>query len=351
MTDIFQKLANCCTSGINNYNDVYTQNLNEVIEGTYKEDRLTSSIKVNLDKIDHNSLKFALTFNDLSIITLTSSKQATLRALKPEWLKDQLDSNNLKFTIEKSVLQEHKINLANTTLQPILFAQSNELADSFLKEIRPFIENSSSIIQPERALMYLDKVEPSGRKHFSALQTTPNSPMSDWKIEKNLQRQAHIDFTDQYKPNQKPIYQIIVPYIKNLDYVTLSKIVQDEKDIISSLRSSINKAINQHDNIDHKEFVLDVIQPEIDMLNRKFKLITNMHSLKVAGASIGSVAMSFSLVMTGNLPFMSLAGPATLGALTKVYTDYKKDINGLKENPYYFLWKCKKVIKHKKTRR
>ena len=127
----------------------------------------------------------------------------------------------------------------------------------------------------------------------------------------------------------------------------MAKILDDEQEHLSSLRSAINAGIEQalEKNANPKEFANDVITPALDTISRRFKTITQYHKLKILGASIGTVALSLAAITNEGWIAIAagLLGASGLGLLVNEYADYIKDRDEVKENPFYLFWNLKKA--------
>jgi hypothetical protein len=81
------------------------------------------------------------------------------------------------------------------------------------------------------------------------------------------------------------------------------------------------------------------------LINRKFKLITNNHRLKVAGATLGTISLGLlSLTQSGMTAALSQFISFGLGTVgfVKSEAEYQEGIDKLKDNPEYLLWKMDK---------
>ncbi|HPG57044.1 MAG TPA: hypothetical protein PKW98_04450 [Candidatus Wallbacteria bacterium] len=70
------------------------------------------------------------------------------------------------------------------------------------------------------------------------------------------------------------------------------KILEDETDLLSGFRSNLKNVIkeSQTNFKSLKELQQDVLNPEIDKINRRFKKIKGLHKLKIGGV-VGSFTL------------------------------------------------------------
>jgi hypothetical protein len=295
-------------------------------------------------------LKFSLVFNDLSLFTWTGGKELEMIMLQPKWFKDHFGTQGASITISSDRLQELGLNPDNPQIIPGFIFPSGDFADRIAKKLQPFIESGKLLIQPERSLFYLEKeLNEKGGRNWKAIGVSQFSPLVNWEIvEEQVSRPIPISFDSNDHLNQTSMFEITIPYLDGVDFQDLSKILEDEGDLVSGLRSSIKQAIEECGDAPDPHIVArDVVDPKVDALNRKFKSIVNSHAFRVAGAAVGTVVLAYTAVATSGLScaIATVFGSGGLGLLGKEYSVYREKINELKNDPHYFLWRCKNAAK------
>jgi hypothetical protein len=204
------------------------------------------------------------------------------------------------------------------------------------------------LIQPDRALFYLtnEKTDDGGRQ-WHGLNVSQFSPLEDWEIvEEQVSRPIPISFESNDHLDQSAMFEITIPYLEGVSFDDLSKILDDEGDLVSGVRQSIKQAISEcGDYVDPRIVVKDIIDPKVDALNRKFKSTINSHAFRIAGAAVGTVALAYTAVTTAGISsaVATVCGSGGLGLLGNEFSSYREKINSLKDDPHYFLWRCKNV--------
>ncbi len=345
MNEIFKKLSVASESGMKEYINTYTSNIKDILPLSANASILKSNIKTN-DLSDAESLlRFSLVFNDLTFLTCISKNNICM-PLKKEWFEDNFGSSDIKINVSVEENKKLGINTKNPIFYPsFIHSEGNEI-DLLASKLRPFIESGKILLQPDRAILLLTKDGNPGDRTWRAINTNQTSSIMQWDILDGAHSSPiPLEFKTNDQKNTETIFEITIPYLEGINFTDLSKILEDEQDLVSSLRVSILQAINEIDGkVDANIVAKDIIDPKIDMLNRKFKLAVNSHAFNVAGAAIGTVALAYTSVATSGISsaLTTIAGAGGVGMLSKEYSKYKERVNTLKEDPFYFLWKCKK---------
>ena len=90
----------------------------------------------------------------------------------------------------------------------------------------------------------------------------------------------------------------------------------------------------------------DVLRPELETINKKFKLITNLHWLglgaSLAAFTISLIAVNANRVTNFQTLFNTGIGSGALGFLA-ADIKFQTDDDKLKDNPYFLLWKINRA--------
>lgn len=158
------------------------------------------------------------------------------------------------------------------------------------------------------------------------------------------QKDIPIRETSAYPRQSEIIHELMIPFISGLSAHDFSLVMQDENDLISSLRNEIKKItqLKDGDLVYSSEIYQDVIRPRVDKINHKFKSISELHSFKMKGVTVFTSVLSLLSLAAGD--YMGAAsiiiglGTGTAG-LVKFEADYHSEINNLKNDSMYLLWK------------
>jgi len=118
--------------------------------------------------------------------------------------------------------------------------------------------------------------------------------------------------------------------------------VDDESDLLSDFRSGLHSLVSETQKDGPTNDVLnDVVRPAIDRIKRRFTSVTQMHSLRVAGATSSTCAMTLLALTDAGMAasIAKVAGPAGAGLMCKEIADFIKAKAELREMPYYLLWR------------
>jgi hypothetical protein len=150
-------------------------------------------------------------------------------------------------------------------------------------------------------------------------------------------------YLDNYKIQS--LFNLVLPYFRNIKMETLVKILDEESDTLSPLRRELKRIVLNYAENDLEEVRQNILRPEIDTINRKFKNYKSAHKLRIVG-SVGlfSVSLIKVFVSNENLPdfISSIMSGAGVSGIFLSERKYQEDINSLRDSPYFLLWKIKR---------
>ncbi|HZF71450.1 hypothetical protein [Sulfuricurvum sp.] len=352
MQTIFEKLSYAAKININEYNNEYMNNISTIYPVVTNPNLLKSRIKTKNIQDAESLLRFSLVFNDLSLFTYNGGNELVMILLQKEWFEKNFSKFGAEIRLSKQKFDELGFDSENPQISPaFIFTQGDEI-NRFADQLYPFIANGRLLFQPDRSLLYLEGENENGGRTFNTLDVSQFSSLESWEIiDESNSRPISLQYESNNNLNQHSIFEITIPYLEGVKFSDLAKILEDENDLISGLRSSIKQAILESgDTHDLLTVRRDIIDPKIDALNRKFKSTVNSHAFRIAGAAVGTVALAYTSASTAGLSsaIATICGSGGIGLLGKEYSIYKEKINELRDDPYYFLWRCKNVAKHTK---
>jgi predicted transcriptional regulator len=217
--------------------------------------------------------------------------------------------------------------------------------DDELKEItksfKPLINSSRLLVRPLRSVYAKNKLTGKNIFHY----VNPNTENNHWFVD-NLRNEDSYFLMDNgiSHKQSKQLFEITLPYFSNIDLKTLNKILEDENDLLSSFRINLQKVITEA-NTNFKsieEIRKDLLNPEIDKINRKFKVIQNAHKLTTIGL-VGTFSLSFVIAYYSHYDLMKLITPNLfIGGMIASNNNYFQKIDDLKDTNFFLLWKIKK---------
>lgn len=311
---------------------------------------LKAEIRATEFDIAHDFISFSAIFNDISVVSIKAKNLMLMHCLTGEWFKRNLGVDYITVYIPHKKLEELSLDINNIKTSFGFALRNDRAMDIFINEIEPLIASGRVIIRPEKFLLLKKKEKnEKGGDNWEALSADPYSPFDLWRVEKKEEGKViPIRFVTQEQSVERELFEISIPFISGITYSDLNKIISDEFDLISSLRSSLKQLIlESKKSKEIKEILKDLVEPNIDRVNRKLKSIKNIHRLKIAGATIGTVALAYASIKSLGLAqaITSVAGAGGVGLIGNKYSEYRAKIEEVKENPYYFLWRCKKINK------
>lgn len=346
LLDIFSKYDRL---GMAEYSDIYMKNIKQLHSLSNSDRFLRSHIRSKNLIESEDFIRFSLVFNDLSLFEFSGTKELGIIMLQPEWFRLNFDSPEVSVSMSAEKLQSLGLDVDNPKIIPSYIFPRGEEIDRFTEKVYPFLESGRLIIHPGRALFHASAKSENGGTVYKDIEVSQDSPLQCWEVLEEQPSRPIIISEAPIASNQRALFEITVPYLQGVDFSDLAKIMEDESDLLSALRISIKQVVDQGGSLsDPMEIVRDIIDPKVDSINRRFRSITNTQSFKIAGAAVGTVALAYTSVATFGLSsaLAAIGGAGGVGAIGNAYSDYRSQINEVKNDPFYFLWRCKKSMKY-----
>ncbi len=220
---------------------------------------------------------------------------------------------------------------------------------NLIEDVRPLTESGRLMLRPRPIVMF---DAPTGAEQQVTLE--PNLPEGFWLPWNPDMAQNALplcgEFLSNDDVNEELKSELLLPYLSGVSLPDLAKILDDEEHLLGDFRSGLRALLSevQSCSTDAKTVVDDTIRPAIDKVQRRFKAITHMHSLRVAGATVSTCALSLLALTDGGMAasVAKVLGPAGAGLVAKELADFVKSKAELREMPYYLLWRISRIAKH-----
>ncbi len=342
--------------------EYYLEEQQSIIDELSKSPYLKTDITYQNERITQDWLKFSVIFSDITLLNFGLRTGGTLVNAHPLVQGITIPSfvaipKKLKTKFERG---QFGVGYAGV----IKDAPASEELLSTFKTIEPFINSGRIILRPERVVVvpikeqkHVDHEDGTFTPHlitYRSFRIDPNSSIQNWILfNEKLQHQLlPIQSGNSNPAYEDPLFNISLPYLDGIEFSTLAKIIDDEQDHLVSLRTAIKKSISEIQKNKNlaSEISNDVVRPEISHINRKFKSITQIHSLRIAGACVSTAALSLvALTNEGWIAAIaSFLGAGGIGLITNEYSEYIKSKAEVADNPYYLFWRLKKSSKKRK---
>lgn len=219
------------------------------------------------------------------------------------------------------------------------------------QKLAPLFERGKCMMRPIRTVMFTHDKNAIGRRPNGTIYyANSDTPNNHWEIKSLNEKNSYVIDNGLKSYQSKVLFEITLPYLNNITIDNLTKITDEESDLLGGFRSALKQlmiACVGETEILVNEIRNDKIRPQIEEINRKFTTVSNMHKLSVgatvAAFSIALVAVTVTAATNFQTLFNSLiGGSSTIGFLT-VENKYQTDIDKLKDNPYFLLWKVSRV--------
>src|SRR5258708_10543071 len=337
--EIGRKLHSLVLKNSHDFSPHYNLFEKDFMDWYNKYDGLKTDIRVDLESAESNEMiKLSALLSDFTSV-FPYHKDKFLYTFDPK-------AKGRKIIGPQKYLDNISKEIPNSQLFAGYASVSEEIIEDLFETLNPLIEAGKMLIRPEKIIFAAE----IGQDYRASIHPADsNSHADEWRaINENQEQNSYPIFDNKSLiENHKQISEILVPYIQGIDLKEYSKILLDEEDLLSSFRVQMKSYMNmlKNENINSTEFKQDIIQPKLDSINRKFKHITNLHKLKVSGATLGTIGLFLvSLSQAGMIAALSqfiTFGLGTVGFI-KNETEYQDNLDKLKDAPEYLLWKLNK---------
>jgi hypothetical protein len=329
----------------------YLNNLEDIHQSINDSVLLKSDIRSEDITTVSDFIRFSCIFNDLSLASFYGGESMVIRWYTPDMVKASFGVEEIKLAIPKGTVKEflHSLRKNKPALGLGFIMRNDREFSEFLKQVAPFLESGRLLIRPSRAVFIESKRPGKNDYYWKGLEVNPFSAIDTWSVGSEEIQSPPIPI--RYLPNdvqvERELFRISMPFIKGISFKDLAIIIDDENDHISGLRSSLKETVRQarKDKESTDEIVHDVVVPRLDKITMRFRAIVNKHRLRISGATLSTAILGYVALSTFGLPaaISAVAGASGLGFVAKEYADYKSKISEVKEDPFYFLWRCREI--------
>ena len=323
----------------NSYGSFYNDNCVAIFDYIKQKEGLKSDAYISDFSSELDNLRFSIVFSDFTNIYPEGIGNGVKVALQ----------SNQKFTINRNLIDSIVVHDDKPILHAGFMIRNEDELSPFLRKIEPLVEADKAIVHNSRLIIGLtNQRSPNGLGDvWKSWEVNPSSPIGNWLTIENSrdQNSIPIDFRPVDIDEKQELFEISLPYLKGIPFKELVKVLKDNEDLISSFRKHLKELVSQS-KVDGKlveEMKNDIVQPEIDTINRKFRSVANIRKLKIGGTIISTAAIGLmTYPMSGFGPALaSLFGSGGMGLLVKSQVDFIKEMDKLKDNPLYLMWKFK----------
>jgi hypothetical protein len=357
-----KKLIQNLESDPERFVDYYLEDQQSIIDELSRSSYLNTDFTHQNPETTKDWLKFSLIFSDITFLNLGLGVGGTLVNAHPLVEGITIPPSIAISKKIKTKFEKGQFGVAYAGVKKGLPA-SDELLSTF-RTLEPCINSGTIILRPERVVVvpvkeqkHVEHKDGTFTPHlitYKIFQIDPNSPIQNWMLinEKLRQRSLPIQSGDMVPSYEAQLFKISLPYLDGIEFSTLAKIIDDEQDHLTSLRAALKRSISEVPKNKNlvSEISNDVISPEISKINRRFKTITQTHSLRIAGACVSTAALSL-VALTNEGWIAAIAtflGAGGIGLIANEYSEYIKSKAEETDNPYYLFWRLKSSKRRKK---
>lgn len=344
LRDINHEIRESALSGTQQFLYKFLDHENQIIDDLRAFDGLQSDIYLNHSSNELEQVKFGAIFSDF--MSMYSGAHREHESHFTYFDKESPYARDLKITIPGTLT--HEINQTSNLLPCYAHSNSDDLK-SAAKRFDALIESNKAMLRPIRSL-WVDHNHIKDEKRGVIYYAQPNTSPKHWTIMDSFSRESLPISSYLQSAQAQTMLDLTLPYFRNTDLINLTKVLEEERDVLGGFRKELKNIVMNFDEVSSslQEIRQDVIRPEIEKINRQFKHHKNVHSLKVlGGVGMFSLSLVKLVVLPGTISDVvsSIIGSTGLSTMMVSEIQYQNEMNKLRDNPYFLLWKLKRIGK------
>jgi len=348
------KLLQSGLSDTKEFLEVYAKNFNDVFSWIKEYEGVKHDYYFNEIITEQNTLRFLLVFSDL--INLYP------KGIPPEGCKIRecnLNefSDRFQISLPVEIIDKFEMRNGQMNLRPSFLIFHDEVLRKQVDFLKPILNSNRAVLHSSRIIVgeaKSNEFPPNvriipGQRHWLSYDIKPESPIDNWLVYNNARSvdSIKVSFSHQSLPNTKELTSITVPYLQNLSFSNLIKILEDNHDELVIFRAALKKLVNEA-LVNGKDVIYiknELVDPAISRLNLVFDQVKKNHRKKIS-FSVGKICLSLLSLHQG---FQTLAGAFGLGhglsEMLKSEEEYWNEQEKLRTNDFYLLWKLKNSVR------
>lgn len=342
LEDINQKIKVAGLQTADKFINAYLENEDQIVNDINSFSGLHSEIYLHNRDGELEQLKFSSIFSDFtSMYTVSPDKSKHHMRMFDKGSPFNYDRD---ITIPTRLINE--INPRFNLIPCYSYHTSSDLKKT-IKYCEPLLDQSRALLRPMRTL-WVDKKHLDGKKEVIIYYAHGNTNTRHWVIRDSFGKDT-MTIENYLKPTKiQELMELTIPYFRDIKLNTLTQVLSEEEDCLSPLRQELKKLILNFDSTEGslKELQQDILRPQIDSINRRFKNKKNIHAFTIAG-SVSMFSLSLLKVFIPNLMvsdlISSIISGTSLSSMIVSEVSYQNEMNTLRENPYFLLWRLKKI--------
>jgi hypothetical protein len=309
-----------------------------VNDAVLRFDGLKTSLYCDFSTEALDRLRLSLVLSDLTSLFPQGGREMTIATVTPE-------SAGFPEYISLPVPEAEKFvdGKSEPVLQCGYACRSDDGLGDSLDCLMPLVFSGRLLIRPRQIVMGIENHRNEmGSRSWRSFDLNPDSPtevlLNNGKI--GPQKSIPLETTP---PTATEILAatVVMPYIKEIPFDDLAKVLDDEQDKIAAFRSSIKQLLREAQSRGARvtEVLNDVVRPATEKLQRSFDIIVKTHRIKMTGAIGATIAAGLFTTSTSGVAAGIAAMLGTGHLVVKERASQERELGKLADDPYYLLWK------------
>jgi hypothetical protein len=335
---INQEIKEAALTDTNGFLYKFLEREDEIVDDLQAYNGLQTEFYIRQKPKEVDQVKFASIFSDF--ISLYSGGLYGSESHLTFFSEGSPYNYNRQVTIPANLTSE--ISLAYQ-MRPCYSHSNTEDVRKAAKRFEPLLDSTKAMLRPIRSL-WVEKDDAKSKTKGVIYYAHGNTSTKHWIVKDSFPKDSLPIENYLNSPQSEILFDLTIPYFRNTTLENLTKVLIDESDSLGVFRKELKKVIIDFDHLvmNLKEIQQDILRPQIETINKNFKHYKSIHSLGVLG-SVGLFSLSLIKVVVPELLISefvnSIIGGSGLSGLFLSELKYQSNMNTLRDNPYFLLWR------------
>lgn len=348
MPSVDEQLAAAAALGPVAYFETVLEQTRPLHDRFYARGDLTATLAERDIRKLRSLLSVSLVLNDRTAVHYLGKGEVKLHIPPPDRYRAMFGVDQIRFNVTPEHIERYKIDRTHPSLSPCFYYSQGAELKPLLNALLPCIASGRVTLQPVRAILTKQDRSAGSDSDWHVIGADDKATLELWEPEEPAAQGKPLPLVMSHAgPVGETLFEVTMPFLQGVPFRELEALLIHEADIVAAFRSSLKTAVREavKNGTSATEIVGDVVRPRLGLLERKMKSLQRVHRIKVGGAALGSVALAFTSASTGGVGagLLAIASAGSFGLLANQYSDYVGKLEELRQDPFYFLWKCKQV--------
>lgn len=347
--DTGRKFLRANRSGANKFLKAYEKEFVPLSKALSTYSGLKTDIDVGYNEESLDVVRFAALTNDVFTFALHPSKAMVMSVFGDPSNRKDIFGEKLEISIQTD-RANHLLEPGKALeVLPSFVHPSHREAGKLVDTIAPLMLQGRALLRPHRTLI-VPKSNPVGREKWEMLDIDPSSPFDHWSNRRQSSDNLTVPLRQEHPGttrNEIALIDVMLPFLSGIGFYDLARILEDEDLHLAKARVAMKKVMKEANSAEltKEQIINDVLRPELDNLERRFRALGRSKILKQGAAVVGAATLSLVALSTGGVAAAlgAATGAGGLGLIAKDWLSDKEKAEAYADSPHYLFWRLRRL--------